>query len=122
MKTVWCMGVVFLLGLSCRFLSADQVKAFIPGVYVRHYIDDYTDSYDTIVIKAVNDHYEVIKRTSFEKLQDNGRTEPGYRLQKWTGHYDEKTQSLWLDEAGKAIAFDPAKKELTIGIQPYKKL
>jgi hypothetical protein len=117
------MYVVFVfLSLRCGLMQPDKVKAFVPGVYVRHYTDEYTDSYDTITIRAVNDKYEVIKKTKFEKVMNNGGTAPGYTIQRWTGNYDDKTKSLWLEQAGKAISFNPAKKELIIGTQPYKKL
>lgn len=123
MKSVLYMCVVlivFLLG--CGLTQSDKVKAFMPGVYVRHYTDEYTNSYDTITIKGVDDKYEVIKRTKFIKLTDNGKMQPGYTLQKWTGNYDDKHKSLWLQQAGKAIYFKLAQKELIIGTQPYKKL
>lgn len=82
MKSVLYMCVVlivFLLG--CGLMQSDKVKAFMPGVYVRHYTDEYTNSYDTITIKGVDDKYEVIKRTKFIKLTDNGKMQPGYTLQ-----------------------------------------
>lgn len=116
-----CVVLVFLL-LSCSLMESDKVKAFMPGVYVRHYTDEYTNSYDTITIKGVDDKYEVIKRTKFEKLMDNGKLQPGHAIQRWTGNYDEQTKSLWLVQAGKAIYFNPSKNELMIGTQPYKKI
>jgi hypothetical protein len=118
-----CFVFVFLL-VSCQLMESDKIKVFIPGVYVRHYTDEYTNSYDTITIKLItgDNEYEVIKKTNFEKLMDNGKIQPGYTMQRWRGNYDEQAKSLWLEQAGKAIYFNPPKKELIIGTQPYKKL
>jgi len=105
-------------------MSSDNVKVFMPGVYARHYTDEYTNSYDTITIQLIagGDEYNVIERTRFEKVTDNGKMQPGYSIQKWTGSYDDRNKSLWLQQAGRAIRFNPAKKELITGTQPYKKL
>src|SRR5690349_10285226 len=105
---------LLLLILGCGILTAkDQVKGFIPGTYIRHYTDEYTESYDTITIQPItpagSDGYAITKRSRFEKINDAGKKEPGYELKHWSGVYDEKTKTLWLESAGKRMYFDPQK-------------
>lgn len=127
MKIVLLAHIVLLMIYGCGLIvKRDEVKEFIPGVYVRHYSDEYTDSYDTIQIKLVNrsgsEGYSVIKRTRFRKQTDDGKTIPGYEIKNWFGTYDDHSKTLWLQGPGKQIYFDPTKSELKMGAQPYKKL
>jgi hypothetical protein len=127
MKTIlFAHLIISVILLGCDWIKTDNVKPFIPGVYARHYKDEYTNSYDTISIRLINppgtNDYTIIKRSHFEKLSDNGKMIPGYELKHWTGTYDDKTKTIWLQAAGKRIYFDPDKEELKIGTEPYKKL
>lgn len=127
MKIVLFAHLVVLLLYGCGIVSnTDEVKPFIPGIYVRHYTDEYTDSYDTIRITSATIHgstgYWVIKRSRFQKIDNDGKSQPGYELKKWIATYDEKNHTLFLEKAGKSIYFDPANRELKIGTEPYKKL
>jgi hypothetical protein len=127
MKLIVFAHMIVLAIYGCGLIATkDEVQPFIPGVYARHYGDEYTDSYDTITIKpmvtAGSNGYTVTKRSRFEKLTNEGKTKLGYDLKKWTGIYDEKTKTLWLQAPGKRIYFDPNEGELKIGEEPYKKL
>lgn len=126
MKTIILIAVVLLAIYSCGLIANDEVKRFIPGIYMRHYTDEYTDSYDTIIIEAItpagSDGYAITKRSPFEKINNEGKKVPGYELKRWTGTYDDKTKTIWLQASGKQIYFDPAKGELKIGTEPYKKI
>lgn len=125
--TLFYILIVFILFYACRLARyKDEVKEFIPGVFARHYKDEYTDSYDTIVIKAISpegsDDFVVIKRSRYNKQTNEGTTEPGYEFKKWAAVYDKKTKRLWLPVPGKSIYFDPKRNFLKIGTEPYKKL
>ena len=127
MKTILFIPLCLLLIYGCDIItSKDQVKGFIPGIYIRHYSDVYTDSYDTIAIQPVtpggSDGYVITKKSRFEKLNDDGKKLPGHLLKHWTGTYDHKTKTIWLPSSGKRMYFDPAKGELKIGAEPYKKI
>ena len=106
--------------------TKDEVRPFIPGIYTRHYKDEYTDSYDTISIHLVTQDgsagYVIVKRSRFQKLDDKGHPVPGHELKKWMGVYEEESKTIWLQTAGKRIYLDPAARELKIGTEPYKKL
>lgn len=126
MKIIISVSILLLAIYSCGPITNDKVKPFIPGTYIRHYTDEYTDSYDTITIQPItpagSEGYAITKRSRFEKINDAGKKVPGYELKHWMGVYHEKTKTLWLETAGKRSYFDPAKGELKIGTQPYKKI
>lgn len=127
MKILLFAHIVVLLLYGCSLVSKkNEVNPFIPGVYVRHYTDEYTDSYDTLTIKLIttegSEGYSVIKRSGFQKSGNDGKKFPGYELKKWTGVYDDKTKTVWLQKAGKSMWFDPTKAELKMGDEPYKKI
>ncbi len=90
MKIVILAHIIALAIYGCGLISTDDdVQPFIPGVYARHYRDEYTDSYDTITIKSImtsgSAGYVVTKRSRFEKKENDNTIEPGYELKKWTG-------------------------------------
>ena len=127
MKTGLLLSIIFMLLHSCNVaFRNDRVKRFIPGVYARHYADEYSDSYDTIEIRLIatggSDGYTITKRTQLQKQTDDGKTTQEYQIKRWKGFYDDKTKTIWLPSTGKRIYFDPAKNELKTGTQPYKKL
>lgn len=126
MKIIISVSILVLAMYSCSLIGSDKVKPFIPGTYIRHYTDEYTDSYDTITIQPItpagSDRYAITKRSRFEKIDDAGKKVPGYELKHWMGVYDEKTKTLWLQAPGKRMYFDPVKSELKIGTEPYKKI
>lgn len=120
---VFYLMFIFITLYSCELLNSDEMKNFIPGTYTRHYNDDYTNSYDTIQIRLTsNDIYLVTKKSSYNKINDQGNWISGFESKKWTGTYDKKTGTIFLTPGGKRIFFETSKKELKIGTEPYKKL
>jgi len=113
--------IVLLLTACDSLLQSKDVRNFMPGVYTRHYKDEYTESDDTIAIHEKGATYEVTKRSRQVKIIDGKPLEPHYILVKWTGVYNAEQKHLWVEPAAKAILFDADKKELSIGTQPYKK-
>lgn len=127
MKIIWFLSVLMTMLCGCHaILKKDDIKELIPGVYVRHYTDEYTDSHDTIEIRLMTagerDSYTITKRTRFQKQTDDGKVVQEYQIKRWNGFYEDKTQTIWLPTTGKRIYFDPVRNELKIGIQPYQKL
>ncbi|MEO9020980.1 MAG: hypothetical protein ABI237_14805 [Ginsengibacter sp.] len=127
MKTVLFMFIIIMSLNGCHLhLKRNAIKEFLPGVYTRHYADEYTDSYDTIEIRlmttAGSDGYTITSGTRFEKQTDEGKSIHGYQTKRWNGFYEAKTKLIWIPSTGKRIYFDPGKNELKIGTQPYKKL
>jgi hypothetical protein len=114
---------LFISLYSCSFPSNNNAKNFIPGTYARHYTDEYTDSYDTIVIRQnASNIYTLNKKSSYKKLNDRSCWIAGSEEKKWLGTYDKGTGTLFLPSVGKTVFFDPEKPELRIGAEPYKKI
>ena len=118
-----CIPFLCILLSSCDLLVKDQLETFIPGIYTRHYKDEYTDSYDTIWIQSISDdEYIVTKKSSFYKLNDQNIPVPGYEIKKWQATYDNGSGMLFLPAPGKPVLFDMKNSQLRIGTEPYKKL
>jgi hypothetical protein len=114
---------LFVSLYSCNLPANDDAKNFIPGTYTRHYTDEYTDSYDTILIRqnAINT-YILTKKSKYKKISDQNCWVAGSEEKKWLGTYDEGTGTLFLPSNGKTIFFDLKNRELNIGAEPYKKI
>jgi len=124
-STVIC-ALSFLILMACNGTYKDEVKDFIPGVYYRHYMDEYTNSYDTVEIKLVtnegSDGYVVNKRARYQKMIDGQKTSFAYKTDQWFGSYEKDSKTLYIGKSGKRIYFDPKEGELKMGDMPYKKL
>jgi len=120
-----CVLSCFTL-IACDGLTKDKVKDFIPGVYQRHYMDEYTNSYDTVEIKLVTNEgsegYVVNKRARYQKMIDGQKTSFAYKTEQWFGSYEKDSKTLFVEKSGKRIYFDPKEGELKMGDMPYKKL
>jgi hypothetical protein len=117
--------VAALISCSDTFRS-DEVKNFIPGVYARHYSDEYTDSYDTLEIRRIttsgSEGYAVTKTMKY-KRQNQSKTNPvQHKTEEWTGSYEEEKKTLLLEPSGKRIYFDPSLGEAKLGIIAYQKI
>jgi hypothetical protein len=114
---------LFILLYSCGLPANNDAKKLIPGTYTRHYTDEYTDSYDTIVIRQNEDNtYTLTKKSNYKKLNDQSYWIAGCDEKKWLGTYDKGTGTLFLPSPGKNVFFDMKNRELWIGAEPYKKI
>lgn len=120
MKTIFYL-LIFLY--SCSLPANDDAKNFIHGTYTRHYTDEYTDSYDTILISQnENNTYTLTKISNYKKLNDQSYWIAGCEEKKWFATYDKGTGTLFLPSPGKTVFFDMKKSELRIGAESYKKI
>ena len=127
MKIIFFFSVLMVVFYGCHgTLKKDVVKELIPGVYARYCTDEYSNSYDTIEIRLIategSDGYTITKRTRIQKQTNEGKFVQEYQVKRWNGLYDDTTKTIWLTSMGKRIYFYPAKNELKIRTQPYKKL
>ena len=127
MKIIFFFSVLMIVVYGCRgTLKKDEVKELIPGIYVRYYTDEYSNSFDTIEIRLTategSEGYIITKKTSIQKQNNEGKIAQEYQVKRWNGFYDETTKTIWLSSTGKRIYFDFARNELKIGENPYKKL
>ena len=123
MKKVFVALVILSFGCTT---STDPVKGFIPGTYVRHYQDEYTNSYDTLTISAItssgSEGYTIAKRTTYQKTRDGVTYPKKNEAQEWVADYNKETKTLVVGPSGKQLYFDPSKGELKMGTMPYKKI
>lgn len=114
---------LFISLYSCSHPANDDERNFIPGTYTRHYTDEYTDSYDTILIRQnASNTYILTKKSKYKKISDQSCWIAGAEEKKWLGTYVEGTGTLFLPSNGKTIFFDLKNRELRIGAEPYKKI
>ena len=66
--------------------------------------------------------YDVRIRKKYNKKADGAMIGPFYQEKQWQAAYDKNKKMLWIGVLGKGIYFDPQRKELKMGIEPYKKL
>ncbi len=126
MKILFIICALCFVLLACNGIRKDGVREFIPGAYYRHYMDQYTNSYDTIKIKLVtnggSEGYVIDKTSHYQKMIDGQKTPFDYKIEKWLGRYDKNSKTLYIEKSGKRIYFDPEDRELKFGETPYKKL
>lgn len=119
-------GLFYFSLTSCNGLNKDEVQDFIRGVYCRHYMDEYTNSYDSVEIKLItkegSEGYVVNKKSRYQKMIDGKKTPFDYKTEQWFGNYEKDSKTLYIEKSGKRIYFDPKEGELKMGGMPYKKL
>jgi hypothetical protein len=123
MKTL--SALLFATLTSCT-AGTDKVKSFIAGTYIRHYVDEYTDSYDTLHIVPItnggSEGFAITKSMRYQK-RFNGNLLPwNYKVQYWSGKYEKASKTLVVEQTGNQVFFDLMKNELSMGIMPYRKI
>ena len=117
---------VFLL-VSCNtFRSRDEVKEFIPGTYITQWINEFTQSKDTITIIAPttrgSDGYRISKRSYYQQTIDGKELKPQFKSQNWTATYNPEVKTLVIGKSGRVLLFNPGKNELVEGSTSYYKI
>ena len=115
--------------ISCLLLTGcnidDNVKSFIPGIYVAEWKTEFNESRDTMLIHPLtqggSETYRITRRTWF-RYRNEKRRGPEYKLLQWTGSYDEKQKTIMVHNTGRVLSFDPANAEMKMGTITYKKL
>jgi hypothetical protein len=122
-KYLFVSGLLFVL-LACESHS-DEIRAFIPGTYIRFSDDEMRKEYDTIKINVISEkgnNYSIIRSVSFQKKIDGREFPWEYTKEEWTAVYDESKRVLNETRKGKVISFVPEKNTLMVGTTEYKKL
>lgn len=127
------MKALFMLSLSAIAVvsscsngtSADEVKANIPGTYIRASQHEFGKEFDTIVVSLQNEaanEFKLTRRWRYERVLDGKPIEPEYKNTTTTAVYDEPSKQLKETETGDTYSFDPASKTLFAGSTKYEKL
>ena len=111
--------------LAACNLAKEDTREFIPGTYVTSFKDTLAVVNDTFYIHGLTtsggDQYAVINSMSFQQNIDGHLQPLQWKTNKWTGNYDERNNTILVNQTGAILAFDPAKKEMKLGTVSYKK-
>lgn len=126
MKILLLVHIIPLLLCGCGLVKVkDEVQKFIPGTYTRFSAHEYGTEYDTLVISIQNSsagEYRIVRRWKYERITNDGRIEPDYKIKVSSGIYIPKHRLLQETETGDFFSFDVRKKILFDGPVKYEKL
>mgnify|MGYP001412525921 CR=1 FL=1 len=117
--------LLVMLCYSCRELTRDPVREFIPGIYIRFSQHEFGHEYDTLVITPQNKsagEYAILRKWKYERVLDGIWLEPEYKRTKTTGLYNTQHKLLRETESGSIYNFDVTEKILFNGPVKYQKL
>lgn len=103
----------------------DELKAFIPGTYIRAAEHEFGAEHDTILIELQNkaaNEYKLTRRWKYERVLDGKPIEPEYKSTQTSGIYNVETKMLQETETGETYSFDIKQKAMFAGSTKYSKL
>lgn len=126
MNTILIACLVVVL-LSCDNLNkSDNVKSFIPGTYSSEWETEFNKTKDTLLVQELtqsgSETYQITRRSQVVFINAAKNRPPEYRLIKWAGTYDSKTKTIFINNNGRVLSFDPTKAIMWMGTIMYKKL
>ncbi len=119
-------GLVVVI-LSCNnLIQADTVKVFIPGTYSADWSTEFNQTKDTLLLEPLTENgsetFRITRRSHIEFINAAKDKAPEYKIAKWTGTYDVKTKTIFINNNGRVLSFDPKKEIMWMGTTMYKKL
>ena len=113
---------LFISSFSCG-TGAQQVRDFIPGVYVREFSHEFAFGYDTLIIRHTKANtYSIEKRSGYQRLREGKEPELVRNREQWTGLYNEREQHLMEQRRGKLLTFQLEEGKLLLGASEYYKV
>ena len=121
MKHYFLNSFLFLVLCSCMgIVGRDEVKAFMPGTYVRAFDNEFYKGMDTLEIEPLSENsYQMRNHGSYQKQGDEVMK---HEEEVWTGIYKSEDHLLYETRYGKVISFDPKNKVLYVGSSLYRKI
>lgn len=119
-----CLVVVLF---SCNNLNnSDNVKSFIPGTYCSEWETEFSKTKDTLLLQQLTQNgsetYQITRRSQVIFINTAKNRPFEYRLIKWAGTYDSKTKTIFINNNGRVLSFDPMKATMWMGTIRYQKL
>ena len=119
--------LILVSAMSCNDLpNEDSIKAFIPGWYIAYYENEFHETYDTLDIKNNGmpgaSVYEIAHRCRTTTHIDGRDLPENYKVELWTGIYDEQKKIMTESKHGSVITFDPENNILKKATRIYKKI
>ena len=126
MKMITFFTVVILFIGCDGLIHSDNVKPFIPGIYLASWKTSFSNAIDTMSIAAVSENgsegFLIIRRTHLNFINAAKKREPEYSITKWMGSYNATDKTIVVNSTGRILSFDPDNKLLRMGSIVYRKL
>ena len=125
MKKALSIVIPILLLFACNSAKLDEIRTFIPGIYVRFSNHEMRTQYDTIKIEVLSErgnNYRLLKSSYFQKKLDGKIFPWEYKAEELTAVYDEKFKVLRESDNQKITSFIPEKQAMLVGATEYKKI
>jgi len=126
MKIIIAVLMLIFLLYGCGWYQAnDEVRNFIPGIYIRFSQHEFGTENDTLVISIQNKsagEYRIVRIWKYERLLDGEPMEPEYKRVTTSGIYNTTRKLLQETETGDFFSFDVREKILFNGNTKYQKL
>lgn len=123
--SVLTLAGLFFFPCGCTNAVSDNVREFIPGIYVRPIHNEFTQGYDTLSIREQDREagvYFVENRYGYQQHLDGKISKPEHKVKKWTAVYDNKTHQLNIQQEGSVITFLPSQNKLLKGRTEFSKV
>jgi hypothetical protein len=126
MKMITFLTLVILFIGCDGLLHTDNVKPFIPGIYLASWKTSFSTAVDTMSIAAVAENgsegFLITRRTHLDFINAAKKRAPEYSITKWVGAYNAADKTLIVQSNGRVLNFDPDNKLMRMGSIVYKKL
>lgn len=110
---------------SCFTKDNDEVRAFIPGVYVTTINQEFSRGSDTLIIGVVDypgNIYQVIRNTSFQRILDGKVLPMERKSKKWVATYDKDQKTLSENVSSATISFNIHTNAIYVGSKAYQRI
>ena len=126
MKMITFLTLVILFIGCDGLIHTDNVKPFIPGIYLTSWKTSFSTAIDTMLIASVSEKgselYSITRRTHLEFINAAKKREPEYSITKWTGSYNAADKTIVIQSNGRILSFGPSANVMRMGAVTYKKL
>jgi hypothetical protein len=117
---------LFLWLCSCFALAScqqDEIKDFMPGIYVNSAGGEFSIASDTLKIELVEgNNYVIHRRTGYNLISDGKVGAREHETELWSCAYSSATKTLTELKKGKIITFYPDSSALKVGRRVYQKI
>ncbi len=123
MKRAYLILALALSSLAACQNESDNIKAFIPGIYVKEAKSEYSVACDTLHITSLGGNAFLIEQsTGYQPIRNGKLLSRKFKKEKETGVYDSQKQVMNETSSGRLLIFNPAGKTLLIGSANYHKI
>lgn len=126
MKEILLIPVAALLVIGCGLIrKKEEVKKFIPGMYIRFSEHEFGKEYDTLIISlqsSAANEYKIVRRWRYEREVGGRKMEPEYKIKASIAIFDPGRGLLQETSTGRIYTVDVNLGYLFSGAIKYRKL